>query len=441
VKRSTWILLAIVLALAAVIVFWERKQPSTDEAAQKKEKLAGLAAAGVTSLARAGQDPLTLVKDDNDRWKLTAPVEDSADRYAVEGFLGRLAELKVIRWVDAPSNLEELGLQPPKAVWKIQGPSPLTLDVGGEAALKEGLYLRAAGRVALVPSDLESLLLRPASQFRSKNLTAAATQEIRACSVSQGGKETLAFKRSAAGGWDLTAPVRDWGDAAKIENLLDDVSLCLVDSYADDHPKDLKAYGLDPPATFVRLELTKAPAVEVRLGSPVPGSDASKGLVYAWASGRPSVMTVSLNGLKSLAQDPEGLRSPGLWRHDFFDVQEIRFQGKAALALKRGKDGAWEFEEGRKPSGKADAAGLVGALQSLRGEKVLSPPAAARAGEPLLTAVLKGKEFEEKTAFAAGSEGSVWAMPAGRSAVLPVPKEEWARFEAALKLDAPGGKP
>ena len=440
-KRSTWILLALVLALAAAIVFWERKQPSTDEAAQNKEKLTDLTTAGVTSLSRTGQDPLTLVKEGEDRWALTAPVADAADRYAVEGFVDRLAQMKVLRWVDAPPNLKDLGLDPPKAVWKIQGPVPLTLDVGGEAALKEGLYLRASGRIALVPSDLESLLLRPASQFRSKNLTAAATQEIRACSVKQGGKEILAFRRSATGGWDLTAPVQDWGDATKLENLLDDVSLCVVDSYADDHPADLKAYGLDPPATSLRLDLSKGPAVEIRLGSPVPGSDTSKGLVYAWVSGRPSVMTVSLNSLKSLLQDPEGLRSLDLWRHDFFDAQEIRFEGRFALALKRGKDGAWAVEGGKKTAGKADAAGLTGALQSLRGEKVFPASEAADAGKPVLTAALKGKDFEEKVAFAIRPDGGAWALPGGRKAALALSKDAWQRFEAALKLEAPPEKP
>jgi len=435
-KRSTWILLAVVALLASFIALWERKQPSTEEIAKERNRLVDFKPGQVRQLSRSGQGAVSLVKEKGGAWRLTQPVDDTADRYGVEGFLDRLSNATVLRWVEPAASEAQLGLSPPRAVWTLKGPTkPVVLEVGAKAPLNQGLYVRIAGRTALVAPDLESLLLEPVSSLRSKDLLTVGTADIQSLKVVRGGAETLALSRDPTGGWTVTAPFSDRGDSDRIENLLDDISLCPVDQYVSDKPADLSAYGLDPPSTDI-LVTAKGQTIEAKLGKAVPGGAPEKRLVYAWVSNRPSVMAVSLNSLKSLDQDPEKLRSMSLIPHDFYDVQEIGVSGLYTLALRRDEKLGWVFTQPKLPPKGAQASILADGLSSLRGERAvpLTEPGALGLSPPALTITFQGKGFSDRVELGRDSSGTWYAHPAKRSVALVLPEQAWGKIVASFTL-------
>jgi hypothetical protein len=439
-KRGTWILLGVVALLMAAIFLWERKQPTTDEREEGKLKVFDVKKTEVTDLARAGERPLELRRGGEDRWELVAPFRDLADRYGIEGFVDRLDQTRALRFVQAGAALGPLGLDKPRATWTLKaGAQSTTIEVGAKAALDEGLYVRTGGRIALLPSDLESLLLKAPDDFRLRNLTAAATQEVKAFEFKGAAGESLAAHRDPKVGWAITAPFQDWGSAAAIEQMLDDVSLCLVDTFVP-AGGDPGALGLAPPLSTVTLQMEKGSPVNIGFGAPVPGSDPAKKLIYASVSGRPSPMTVSSNGLRFLTAPPESYRSLEVFPVDAFDAQELRVTGAASVTLKREGEKGWTFQ-GAAPKGATDAGGLPAALASLRGEKALpwQGPATPGFGRTEFTFVLKGPGGEQRVEVGPETDGRRLAHPEGRPVALLLPKEGWATVEAALKLSAGGG--
>lgn len=435
-KRSTLVLLALVAALMAAILVWERRAPTTGERDAGKLQVFDPTLAKTGDLDRRGEAPLHLKKEGQDRWSLVAPVADMADRYAVEGFLERLVQVRALRFPASGTPAAEFGLDKPRAIWTFKGEGGLVrAEVGRKAPFGEGLYLRVNGTLSLVPADLEGLFLRPADDFRLKSLTATATQEVRSFTVEEAGKRRLSARRDRSGGWEVTAPFADWGASDRIEQMLDDLSLCMVDTFEPAELNRSRA-GLDPPLRKVRLEMDKGPAVEIALGSPVPGGDPQKSLIYASVSGRPSPLTVSANGLKTLAQDPESLRSLKLFRHDAWEATELAVRGARALSLKRSKKGGWEAQGVASAKPGSDLEGLPAALSGLVGQQALpwQGPATPGFARAEWTFTLKGDGFEESVEVGAEVEGRRLAHPQGRPVALRVSRESWATVDAALKL-------
>jgi hypothetical protein len=288
---------------------------------------------------------------------------------------------------------------------------------------------------------LESLLLGPADDFRLKALTAVATQDVRSFAVEEAGKTRVGARRDASGGWEIVVPYKDWGASQKIETMLDDLSLCMVDAFVPG-AVDGWAAGLAPPQRRVRLDLEKGPAVDIALGAPVPGGDPNRDLIYASVSGRPSPMTVSANSLKTLSQDPESLRSLKLFRHDSFEASDIMVRGTCSVALKRTKEGDWRVVSGTAPTPQgADPGGLAAALSGLEGEKSATwrGPSAPEFGRAEWAITLKGNGFEETVEVGTEHEGLRLAHAGGRPVALLLSRESWATVDAALKLIC--GKP
>jgi len=432
-KRGTWFLLAVVAALVAFVLLWERKLPGTAEHEKAKGRLVPAALEKVRTLARTGTAPVTIVRRDEDRWDLTLPVADRADAYAVKGFLDRLTETEVIRWVDGASP-DGLGLVPPRATWTVDAQGARTvLELGGPAPLGAGLYLRVDGRTALVPETVEETLLRPVADFRSKELLTIGSQDVDSFSFTDGGKERLSFRRDG-GVWSVKAPFSDTGDSGALESILDDVCACPLSAVVEDGPKDLSRYGLEPPAREIRLRTRKG-EVTLRLGNPVPGSDPAKALLYAFASDRPaSVFSISWNSLKTLSGDFATLRSLSPFRRDPYDAKSLALSGALTLTLAPDSQGSWRTVAPPAGAKAEDGAALFSALVDLKGVRAEAADASSSAAPAYLTLLLRGEGWEERIDVEAEKDGRRFLHPAGRPVLLEVPKEEWQTVEATLAI-------
>ena len=442
-RKSTLILLVVVAALGALIFFWERKEPSTDERAESERQFVDFKSDAVSEITRTGFQPVTLKKGKDSRWSMAGPVEDVADGSAVQGFLDRIRTARIERKVDRDVPAKTLGLASPRAVWTFTTASgAVKIELGGKAALDAGVYARAGGTAVLLPASLQSLLLKPASEFRLRELLPVGTQQIKAFSLVRKDGPPLDFERTGGDFWNVSKPYSDWGSADKLQDALDDVSLCPVFGFVGEEVKNLSQCGLDPARTEMHLTLTDGGKVEVRLGAPVPDSKPENKLVYAWASDRPSVMKVSMNSLKNMEKAPDYFRSMACFRHDLYDAGEIDIQGLYRVKLVRDQKKGWRFVVPARPAAGADAPTLAAGISGLRGGSAVpiqgSPPPGL--ASPVLTVTLKGSGFKEILKVGSEVDGTRYALPGGRKAALVLDKDSWQRVQAALRLATGAGR-
>ncbi|MEJ2420412.1 MAG: DUF4340 domain-containing protein, partial [Acidobacteriota bacterium] len=317
-RKSNWVLLAIVAALVVFVLIWERKQPTTDQVQKAKKELMVHPPEHVTGLTRSGSAPLAVEKVKSEGWTMTSPVKDSANSDGIEGFIDRLTHARVIRRLPSDTPLKAVGLEKPRAVWTLASKSgKTTVEVGAKAALGAGIYVKYKGRIALLPENMEATLLRPVSQFRSQDLLSLQTGEIAAFTHDSKTKTVLEIKHTGER-WTILKPFKDWGSGSRIPNMLDDLCFCPVAGFNMNNPSpaDLKACGLDNPRDVFVVTTTSGKQITIKLGGPVAGAPVQKGLLYALVSTRPSVLSISVNSIKSLFEDPGRLRSKQIFLHD-----------------------------------------------------------------------------------------------------------------------------
>jgi len=455
VKRSTWVLAILAAAILAAILLWERDRPTTAESeAGRGRILGGLRAEDVRGVDRSGYQPLSLVRTDPDGdsdgsdgpaegWKLTAPVEDPADGYAVSGFVERLLAARGLRAVDEGARPEDLGLKPPRATWTLRTASGVrVLEVGLPAPLGEGLYVRAEGKSWVLESGMEETLLRPASAFRLRDLLPVGSHEVERVTVRHRDGRTLSFRREPAGGWTVTEPYSDWGASETILTLLDDLCLCPVMDFPELPPEET-AREFDSPRTRIEVH-GGGKAYAVELGGPAPGGEAAERRVLARCTGRSGVLAVSLNSLKSLDQPPETFRSLEVLRRSVFECDEVLVSGDATVRIVRDDGAGWRFAEPSPPPPGGDAPSLAGALTALKGIRVSDPAEGAPAPKGrAVTVVLRGDVFEERVQVWRDA-GATFARPAGRPVRVELDPAGWAKVEAALgkaSLGSEGKRP
>jgi hypothetical protein len=440
-KRSTLILLIVVLAAIAAIFLWERKRPGTDEAKLREGLiLPGLPEAKeFTRLERSGEAPMVLEKS-GQAWSLRSPLQDAADGYGVEGFLDRIRQAKSMRLLDAAVPWKDLGLEKSRATWTLKaGDKTFTLAVGTKAGLEEGLYLKVGDKAVLAPADLEAVLMKAPGEFRARDLVAPGSGRVVSFRITRAGFPTLAASRTGEA-WTLREPFVDDADAARVEPLLDEVTFAQASSFVE--PDSSKDFGMSAPRAEVALTTDQGKSITLKLGADAPGEALAEGSaqgavkeerLFASVSGRPSILVVPAKILKALDVSPDTLRSTELFRHAPFDAEELRTEGAYPLAMKLDDKGAWIFiPPAKAPPGK-DAGPVAEGLLGLRGISVEALGPGVPAPEAFVTVVLKGKGFEERVMVGPERDGKRYAYPKARAVALLLDNEVWRRAEASLK--------
>src|SRR5437879_2439579 len=141
--KNTLILLAIAVAVSAFIIFWERKQPNTEEAKRRSENVVNFSREKLDGIViQNGDDKIELRRHDR-KWRLEAPMKDQADSSLVDNLILELAgwqkETTIpAKEIDADKNkLAEFGLTKPKLRLKLIGQgSPPEILLGKDAALE-----------------------------------------------------------------------------------------------------------------------------------------------------------------------------------------------------------------------------------------------------------------------------------------------------------------
>lgn len=206
-------------------------------------------------VASAGKT-LELAKSGTD-WKLTRPIQASADFGAVEGLIGRVqsAQMKsIVANEPTPADLKKYGLDKPSATVTLNlGSAKATLVVGGKA--DDGtVYARDTSKpvVVTVENSLAEDFKKGADEYRRKDLFAFRAYNANRVEITRG-PQTVVFEKVKGQGsnaeekWRRVSPSAADVDADKMSAFLSKLESMRANSFVDSTAKA----GLNPPAMVV----------------------------------------------------------------------------------------------------------------------------------------------------------------------------------------------
>ena len=217
-----------------------------------------------------------LARTDAGDWAFTKPLTTRAGRWAVDGFLGTLENLRMDQVVEEQAkDLGRYGLgRPSRTVHLVlKDGTSRTLEIGDATGKKdEGKYdAREKGSplVAVIPGAVVKDLEKGMGELRAKKLLEVATYDTQGFDVTSEGK-TRTYTKSTAKDkdgfdktqWKRTAPEAADLETSKVEDALFKLGGVEVQEFLD-HPQDLAAYGLDAPLLKVTIRAKATSWVEI----------------------------------------------------------------------------------------------------------------------------------------------------------------------------------
>ena len=212
----------------------------------------------VKALAVVGPEgSYALARDDQGEWAFRSPLVTKAGRWAVDGLLGSIENLRMesVAAEDA-KDLKPFGLDRPSRTLTLglADGATRTLEIG--AATGDQKYpVRQSGSamVAIIPAALVDDLAKGMDNLRAKRLLDVATYEVEGFDVTENGARKTYAKTTAKdkGGvetskWKRTAPDTADLETSKVEDALFKVGGVEATEMIDTPEADAR-YGLDVP--------------------------------------------------------------------------------------------------------------------------------------------------------------------------------------------------
>jgi Domain of unknown function (DUF4340) len=220
----------------------------------------------VKTLAVVGPEgSYTLARDDKGEWAFKAPLATKAGRWAVDGLLGSVENLRMdsVAAEDA-KDLKPFGLDKPARTLTLglSDGSTRVLEIGAATADKK-YQVRQSGSamVAVVPPALVDELAKGMANLRAKRLLEVATYDVESFDATLAGAKKTYSKSTAkdkdgveTSKWKRTAPDAKELETSKVEDALFKVG-GVEASELIDVPKADADYGLDAPAFQLAIRM------------------------------------------------------------------------------------------------------------------------------------------------------------------------------------------
>jgi len=249
-QRNTLILAALLILLGAYVYFFEilpGDKPKGDRLINfKPDEVASI-------LLTYPKQEIQLQKDAAGKWRLTQPLQAVADGSTVGGLLAALSAGAIRRTLEKKPGAEDLknfGLDRPAAKISLTLTSGITLPgliVGAATPLGNAAYVQRSGdaTVYLVDASLALGLQKKSDDFRDRQILSFPLESAAKLTI-QTGKESVVLIKGEKEQWQSAPPAKgDVSGAAVVEYLVA-IGGIGAKAFVDDHPKDLKRYGLDP---------------------------------------------------------------------------------------------------------------------------------------------------------------------------------------------------
>jgi hypothetical protein len=315
---NRFLLIVIVVLLGYIGVSeWRRRQrpPETDETVGR------FALHQVDEVSfTTGTATIRAVREADGRWSLTHPLKDEADGSTILSILSNLKELKIIRSIADPDDLEQYGLTRPRVITlRERGPFGGTRHTYllGEISpvhyvcpLDYWIYAQRQGepRVLVVEGyQINHLLPQTPDDLRNRHLLSFNPRDVRRIEVLLGDTAYTAVETPE--GW-MTQGHHGRSPFTYMQQVLFTLANLRAVRTEVREGFDLAALGLDPPVAQVLLYTDQPAPVEViSFGGP----HVEPGVVYVQRESTRSVYLVSRDILEELRQPPLAQERSRAW--------------------------------------------------------------------------------------------------------------------------------
>ncbi len=339
--RTTLYLAAALLVLSVSYYFLELREAEKEA----QTRLASFTQEEVTAFTiRRGDTAITLTKDEN-RWRMTQPVEDRGDTKEIGALLGNITRAKIERTLKTTdANLGDFGLKQPAIVLTVHltgKEKPFMLEVGGTTPAGFSVYTRRPGEdaILLAPLTVKTSLEKPPFDFRSKVPLVFEQEKVKAVSF-RADSLRLRLEREGDRAWRIITPIRGKADSTKVSDLIRSLTQEHIEVFLDEAPPNLKKVGLNPPRGEIKLTLEGGDEPTLLLGSTKKG-----GAVYAQRHGEEAVLELKAAFQKDLPKNVADLRDRTLLALDRETVAQIELTSQQGRTLLRKVDGSWRIEQ------------------------------------------------------------------------------------------------
>ena len=439
-KPKTLLVLALVVAaLGSFVWFYERRLPSSDERAERAKNVVALKTADVEAIEIAWSDQRVRLEREPAiaaaspdaasppaNWRLAAPLQATADRFAVERLVDSLTGLRKERTIEG-ADRKELGLESPRATVELTAKSgKTTLQIGSPLPASSSMAVAVLGesQAHVVSGAVWADLTKPAGDWRSKDLFTGTRDAIERLALETGGQRVLLAKRGEE--FWLETPLSDRADRDAVGRLLGEVTGLRATAFLDVPPASLAEMGLEPPQGIVEAVLEGKPEpFRIELGGPVPATAPVEGgsppASRRFARHGGLLFETESTLLESLAKTPAAWRSLAWSGLEVYRIDKASF-ADAAGAIEVERDGP-DWKRGADTISFTPVSDLLYALTGARAERLAEKrEVAVGQAEITVTLTASDKTVETLSLHPALANGEVPATASGRETVLMLGK-------------------
>ena len=430
------VLTAVVAALFAFIVLFERKLPTTADRQRKGDVYWDVPVDRVDRLELSrGDEKLEFQRVDAAKWKMVKPAKYPAEAFAVSGVVTELAALKQAGVENPDARPADYGLDKPVAAatfgWT-DADDPKThksrtVEFGSDVPGTDIVAARQPGtpRVLFVPSSLLASVKKNVDEFLSKDVFGGSAADLARIDILRGRGRLVLVRKG--GTWWLAEPRADLADAAGADRLAGQLTALRAREFVRGGI-DLAAQGLNPPLFKVALTDSKGAVTTVDLGATRSDGNA----MYAQRDGQ--VLLMDREIVDDLSKEADSFRSTALVDFNRSDVTSLEGAFGPKKFVLTQKDGGWSMDG--HPILAAAADDVETAVLDAKSRAFLDDAAAKARTDAAATVTVRSKAGETwvLTFYPGAPDGA--AKVSGRPGAFATDPEVPSRLEAAFKTAA-----
>jgi hypothetical protein len=347
--RTTFILLAIAIALGSFILVLDHQSSTTRERSERTQRIFTVQRNEIRGFTIHNGDDEVKVRADGDTWKLVKPWKDDADGGLVDQLLNAIQMLRPDDIIDnlgkgdsKRDKIKEFGLHRSRISLKLDGRhTPAEIQFGGDAAVPGKSYLKVGDedQVYVVSDDLRNIASKKPEDFRDHRITPFLTTLISRVVIRMNGGEIDLEKQQD--NWQLTRPIKARANNDAVTNLLTKINQTQIAKFVSGGKNNAPATGLDSPSAVITLYVGNDDSAEIQLGAVDPAENQKN---FAYLPRRDAFVEINKPFAELLDITPNDLRDRKLARinSDLVDRVTIEKAGQPRLVLGRDED-RWKF--------------------------------------------------------------------------------------------------
>ncbi len=384
-KKTTLIVLAIALALAGYLYFYELPHGRGRDATKEESVAAfSFAADDVTGIVLERAGTTVRMEKQGSTWVITAPVETRADQSVASGLASSAAGARVQRWLEADAERrKQFGLDPPAVTLRLRLTSGAehTLQLGARdfSGLSVYALVDQHNQVALLPSAVLLSADKPLDELRDRSVLAFNSWEVKRAELRTPRARFRLERRDD--GWFLTAPRELRADENTVRDLLDAVAFARLTTLVAESVEQPARYGLDRPQYELRIHTEKGEERTLLVGRRTERTRGTQQPAHYYARdvARSMLFTVGEELVRELNRSLADLRSKRIAHFDRAQLRRIELRNQHLTLVAETTDGEqWRVRE---PAEKKDqpvqVSRILSTLEFTRAEAVLDAPPAA----------------------------------------------------------------